>query len=68
MRWLPDWVDGFAPAGGPPPDRLFAFLRWSLGGQIEGRRGGAFPAIGVMLAISITTGLSEVVGRRSSAG
>ena len=58
MRKLPAWVDGFAPAGGPPPDRLFAFLRWALGG----RRGGAFPAIGVMLAISIVTGISEVVG------
>lgn len=58
MKGLPDWVDGFAPAAGPPPDRLFAFLRWSLGG----RRGGAFPAIGAMLAISVVTGVSEVVG------
>ena len=38
MKGLPAWVDGFAPAGGPPPDRLFAFLRGALGG----RRGGAF--------------------------
>jgi len=47
-------VDGFAHADGPPPDRLARFMRWALTG--------AFPAIGLMTAISIGIGLAEVAG------
>ncbi len=52
MRRIADWIDGFARADGPPPDRLGAFLRWALDG--------AFPVIVLMLGISVLTGLTEV--------
>ncbi|MCB1352140.1 MAG: ABC transporter ATP-binding protein [Rhodobacteraceae bacterium] len=54
MRLLADLVHAFRHAEGPPPDRLGQFLRWALDG--------AFPAIGLMLALSIATGLTEVLG------
>jgi ATP-binding cassette, subfamily B, bacterial len=54
MRLLSDIIKAFRHADGPPPDRLFPFLRWALQG--------AFPAIFLMLAFSILTGLTEVAG------
>jgi ATP-binding cassette, subfamily B, bacterial len=52
MKLLEDLVKAFRHAEGPPPDRLVPFLRWALDG--------AFPAIFLMLAFSICTGLAEV--------
>jgi ATP-binding cassette, subfamily B, bacterial len=52
MKLLSELVKAFRHAEGPPPDRLWPFLRWALDG--------AFPAIGLMLALSIATGLTEV--------
>ena len=42
MRLFADMIDAFARAEGPPPDRLWRFMRWALAG--------AFPAIGFGLA------------------
>ncbi len=46
-------IDAFRRAEGPPPDRLWPFMRWALEG--------AWPAIWLTLAVSICVGLSEVV-------
>ena len=45
-------IDAFARAEGPPPDRLWRFMRWALAG--------AFPAIGFGLTISVAVGATEV--------
>ena len=29
------WIDPFAPAGGPPPQRLMAFMLWALRGSLR---------------------------------
>ena len=52
MRLLADMIDAFARAEGPPPDRLWRFVRWALAG--------AFPAIGFGLAVSVAVGATEV--------
>lgn len=52
MRPVQDWIDGFAPAAGPPPERLGRFVRWALAG--------AFPLIALMLFVSILTGITEI--------
>jgi ATP-binding cassette subfamily B protein len=52
MRLLADMIDAFARAEGPPPDRLWRFMRWALAG--------AFPAIGFGLAVSVAVGITEV--------
>ncbi len=54
MKLFANLIDAFARAGGPPPDRLWAFLVWALRG--------AFPAIGLALVVSILVGTTEVVG------
>ncbi|WP_424933879.1 ABC transporter ATP-binding protein [Amaricoccus macauensis] len=54
MKFLSDIIYAFRHADGPPPDRLLPFLRWALDG--------AFPAIFLMLGLSIATGLTEVAG------
>ncbi len=52
MRLFADLIDAFARAEGPPPDRLWRFLRWALKG--------AFPAIFFGFAISVAVGATEV--------
>ncbi len=52
-RRLADLIDAFAPADGPPPDRLVRFLRWVLRG--------AMLAIALSLAVSIAIGATEVI-------
>ncbi len=52
MRLLADMIDAFARAEGPPPDRLWRFVRWAMAG--------AFPAIGFGLAVSVAVGATEV--------
>jgi ATP-binding cassette, subfamily B, bacterial len=52
MRLLANMIDAFARAEGPPPDRLWRFMRWALAG--------AFPAVGFGLAVSIAVGVTEV--------
>ncbi len=52
MKLFSDMIDAFARAEGPPPDRLWRFMRWALAGS--------FAAISVGLAISILVGLAEV--------
>ncbi len=47
-----DLIQPFRPAGGPPPRRLGAFLRWALRG--------AFPAILLALLVSSAVGVTEV--------
>ena len=34
MKAVADLIPAFAPANGPPPDRLFDFFRWCLRGAI----------------------------------
>ncbi len=46
-------IDAFARAEGPPPDRLWSFMRWALRG--------AFPAILFGFAISVAVGATEVL-------
>jgi len=53
VRWLSGLIPAFAPAEGPPPDRLGAFLRWALRG--------AGPGIGVATVISALGGVVEVM-------
>ena len=38
MRLLADLIDAFARAEGPPPDRLWRFMRWALRGRLPGDR------------------------------
>ena len=61
VKLFADLIDAFARAEGPPPDRLWRFMRWALAG--------AFPAIGFGLGLSVAVGVTEVgARRRSSAG
>ena len=53
MKLFADLIDAFQHAEGPPPDRLWPFMAWALRG--------AFPAIGIALAVSLVVGSSEVV-------
>ncbi|PZQ49853.1 MAG: multidrug ABC transporter ATP-binding protein [Rhodovulum sulfidophilum] len=46
-------INSTVPAEGPPPDRLWAFLRWALRG--------AFPAALLGLAVSIGVGVTDVL-------
>jgi ATP-binding cassette subfamily B protein len=53
MRLFADLIDAFRHADGPPPNRLWPFMAWALEG--------AFPAVGIALAVSLVVGASEVV-------
>jgi len=53
MRVLSGLIPAFAPADGPPPARLGAFVRWALKG--------AGPGIGVATAIAALGGVVEVL-------
>jgi ATP-binding cassette subfamily B protein len=53
MKLFSDMIDAFARAEGPPPDRLWRFMRWALAG--------AFPAVAVGLVVSVAVGATEVV-------
>ncbi|SNR36738.1 ABC transporter ATP-binding protein [Puniceibacterium sediminis] len=48
-----DWIDPFAGAKGPPPRRLWPFMRWSLAGSEM--------ALGVASVVSIFAGVVEVM-------
>jgi ATP-binding cassette subfamily B protein len=50
---LGDWMQAFAPAEGPPPQRLGAFFIWSLRG--------AWPMLWLSAAVSSLSGATEVV-------
>ena len=52
LRPFAGMIDAFAPAEGPPPDRLRPFLVWALRGS--------FPAVMLTLAVSVGIGLSDV--------
>ncbi|MEM9708336.1 MAG: ABC transporter ATP-binding protein [Pseudomonadota bacterium] len=52
MRRLASLIDPFAPAEGPPPQTLAAFIRWGLQG--------AWPVLGVAAVISVLAGTIEV--------
>ncbi|MEM8569713.1 MAG: ABC transporter ATP-binding protein [Pseudomonadota bacterium] len=54
MKLLSDIIKAFRHADGPPPDKLIPFFRWALDG--------AWPAIFLMLTLSILTGLTEIAG------
>ncbi len=51
-RYLGDLIDGFAPADGPPPTTLWAFVRWCLSG--------AWPVIILAGFMSGLAGMMEV--------
>ena len=53
MKLFADLIDAFRHAEGPPPNRLWPFMAWALEG--------AFPAVGIALAVSLVVGASEVV-------
>ena len=53
MRWTERLFDPFAPGQGPPPESLFAFLRWTLQG--------AWPATFLLMGLSAVVGLLEAV-------
>ncbi len=50
---LGDTIDAFAPADGPPPQRLWSFFRWCLAGS--------WPMLGVAALLSSLAGATEVV-------
>jgi ATP-binding cassette subfamily B protein len=50
---LGDTINAFAPAEGPPPQRLWAFFRWCLRGS--------WPMLGVAAFLSSLAGATEVV-------
>lgn len=52
-HWLAGLIDAEAPANGPPPRTLTAFLRWILSG--------AWPTIGFAGAMSMLAGVIEVL-------
>ncbi|HRO10475.1 ABC transporter ATP-binding protein [Amaricoccus sp.] len=52
MKRLADLIDAFAPADGPPPDRLGRFFLWVLRGSV--------PAILLALLVSVAVGATEV--------
>ncbi len=53
-RWFADLIDPFAPADGPPPGTLRAFLGWTL-------RGAGRP-IRLAVAASVSVGVTTVFG------
>ncbi|RYH04194.1 ABC transporter ATP-binding protein [Salipiger sp. IMCC34102] len=48
-----EMIDPFAPAGGPPPNTLAAFLRWALAGTGK--------ALGLGSVLAIAAGVLEVI-------
>ncbi len=50
---LADLIDAFAPAGGPPPRTLWAFIRWCLDGS--------WPVIWLACLVSGLAGTMEVI-------
>ena len=52
-RRLASLIDPFAPADGPPPDRLWRFMRWVLKG--------ALPTVWLSLGVSVAIGATEIV-------
>ncbi|SNR36732.1 ABC transporter ATP-binding protein [Puniceibacterium sediminis] len=52
-RWFVGLIDPFAVADGPPPQRLWPFVRWALSGSEK--------AIALTLAVTFIAGLSELV-------
>ncbi|MEM9049441.1 MAG: ABC transporter ATP-binding protein [Pseudomonadota bacterium] len=52
-RWFETRYDALAPAQGPPPDRLGAFIVWALSG--------AWPTVGLLACATFLSGVSEVV-------
>ncbi|WP_299964762.1 ABC transporter ATP-binding protein [uncultured Roseobacter sp.] len=48
---ISDWIDAFRPADGPPPQTLWAFLRWCLSG--------AWPSLGLAAFLSAAAGAME---------
>ncbi|OWU86003.1 multidrug ABC transporter ATP-binding protein [Oceanicola sp. 22II-s10i] len=52
VRKLLSMIDAFRPADGPPPSRLFPFVRWALRG--------AGPALALTYGISLLAGSTEV--------
>ncbi len=52
MKPLSELIDSFAPADGPPPNRLLPFMRWAFSGS--------FKYIGVGSVFSILGGVVEV--------
>jgi len=53
MKRFAAMIDAFAHAEGPPPERLWPFMRWALRG--------AFPAIFFGFAVSVAVGATEVL-------
>ena len=47
-----NWISPFAPADGPPPKTIVAFMRWALRGS--------YPTIAGGSAVSVVSGLIEV--------
>ena len=56
IRRLGDLIDPFAPAEGPPPQRLWPFSRWALRGSEK--------AILAAVCVTFLTGLAELVAAR----
>ena len=52
MRPLSELIDSFAPANGPPPNRLMPFMRWAFSGSLR--------YIGIGSLFSIFAGALEV--------
>ena len=53
LQRLGDTIDAFAPAEGPPPQRLWSFFRWCLAGS--------WPMLAVASTLSSLAGATEVV-------
>ena len=53
LQSLGSLIDAFRPADGPPPQRLGAFMRWSLAGS--------WPMLVVAGILSSLAGITEVV-------
>lgn len=54
MRWFADLIDPFPSDRTAPPRTFWAFLRWSMRGSER--------AVGLLLLVSMLTGLAEAVG------
>src|SRR5699024_191414 len=54
QRWFANLIDPFPPGRSAPPRRFWAFLGWALDGSRK--------AIGLLLVVSLLTGLAEAVG------
>jgi ATP-binding cassette subfamily B protein len=48
-----NWIDGFQPADGPPPQTLWRFFRWCLKG--------AFPVLSLSALAAAASGVLEVL-------